>query len=59
MNKLNCWGGAIATGHPYGASGAALVTRLFYMKHQFRTIATMGIGGGIGNAALFERWYGN
>ena len=52
-------GGAIATGHPYGASGAALVTRLFYMKHQFRTIATMGIGGGIGNAALFERWYGN
>ena len=59
LNKLNCWGGAIATGHPYGASGAALVTRLFYMKHQFRTIATMGIGGGIGNAALFERWYGN
>ena len=59
LNKLNCWGGAIATGHPYGASGAALVTRLFYMKHQFRTVATMGIGGGIGNAALFERWYGN
>lgn len=54
--KLNIYGGAIATGHPYGASGAALVTRLFYMEHKHRTIATMGIGGGIGNATLFERW---
>lgn len=54
--KLNQWGGALASGHPYGASGAALVTRLFYMKDNFRTIATMGIGGGLGNAALFERW---
>ncbi|UXS60298.1 thiolase family protein [Staphylococcus ureilyticus] len=54
--KLNIYGGAIATGHPYGASGAALVTRLFYMEHKHRTIATMGIGGGMGNATLFERW---
>ena len=54
--KLNIYGGAIATGHPYGASGAALVTRLFYMEHKYRTIATMGIGGGMGNATLFERW---
>lgn len=56
LKKLNVWGGAIATGHPYGASGAALVTRLFYMKDKRRTIATMGIGGGMGNAILFERW---
>ncbi|MCY1037243.1 acetyl-CoA C-acyltransferase [Staphylococcus nepalensis] len=54
--KLNIYGGAIATGHPYGASGAALVARLFYMQHKYRTIATMGIGGGMGNATLFERW---
>ncbi|MGJ5714746.1 thiolase family protein [Staphylococcus equorum] len=54
--KLNVYGGAIATGHPYGASGAALVTRLFYMDEYQRTIATMGIGGGMGNALLFERW---
>lgn len=54
--KLNIYGGAIANGHPYGASGAALVARLFYMQHKYRTIATMGIGGGMGNATLFERW---
>ena len=56
LNKLNIYGGAIASGHPYGASGAALVTRLFYMKDYYRTIATMGIGGGMGNGAIFERW---
>ncbi|PTJ80571.1 thiolase family protein [Staphylococcus kloosii] len=54
--QLNQWGGAIASGHPYGASGAALVTRLFYMKDIIKSIATMGIGGGIGNAILFHRW---
>ena len=54
--QLNRYGGAIAMGHPYSASGAILVTRLFYMKDAMRTIATMGIGGGMGNAALFERW---
>ena len=41
---------------PYGASGAALVTRLFHMNVQNKSIATMGIGGGLGNAVLFERW---
>ncbi|MBF7019463.1 thiolase family protein [Staphylococcus sp. 18_1_E_LY] len=54
--QLNQWGGAIASGHPYGASGAALVTRLFYMKKADKSIATMGIGGGMGNAILFHRW---
>lgn len=58
-DKLNIYGGALAMGHPYGASGAALVTRLFYMNNKQRTIATMGIGGGMGNAVLFERWRGN
>lgn len=55
-DKLNRWGGAIASGHPYGASGAALVTRLFHMNDSHKSIATMGIGGGLGNAVLFERW---
>ncbi|UXR78604.1 MULTISPECIES: thiolase family protein [unclassified Staphylococcus] len=55
-SQLNQYGGAIAIGHPYSASGAILVTRLFHMKDYYRTIATMGIGGGMGNAALFERW---
>lgn len=54
--QLNIYGGALASGHPYGASGAALVTRLFYMTDKQRTIATMGVGGGLGNAILFERW---
>lgn len=54
--QLNRYGGAIAIGHPYSASGAILVTRLFYMTDCSLTIATMGIGGGMGNAALFERW---
>lgn len=54
--QLNRYGGAIAMGHPYGASGAALVTRLFYMTATHKSIATMGIGGGMGNAILFERW---
>src|SRR5699024_1524844 len=54
--KLNIYGVAIATGHTYGASVAALVTLLFYMEHKHRIIATMGIGGGMGNATLFERW---
>ena len=54
--QLNKYGGAIAIGHPYGASGAALVTRLFYMTAARKSIATMGIGGGMGNAILFERW---
>ncbi|HJE01230.1 acetyl-CoA C-acyltransferase [Staphylococcus auricularis] len=54
--QLNRWGGALATGHPYGASGAAIVTRLFYMDESEYSIATMGIGGGMGDAVLFKRW---
>ncbi|EJQ97659.1 acetyl-CoA C-acyltransferase [Bacillus cereus] len=56
--KLNVNGGAIALGHPYGASGAMLVTRLFYQakrEHMKYGIATLGIGGGIGLALLFEK----
>jgi acetyl-CoA C-acetyltransferase len=59
LDKVNGGGGAIAFGHPYGASGAILVTRLAReMKkrpHAQFGIATLGIGGGIGIAALFRK----
>lgn len=52
-------GGAIAYGHPWGASGAALVVRLFSaMVRQDGPelgLATCGIGGGLGLALLVER----
>ncbi|MFC0236687.1 acetyl-CoA C-acyltransferase [Fictibacillus phosphorivorans] len=56
-DKLNKGGGAIAFGHPYGASGAVLVTSLLReMTSGDRFgIATLGIGGGLGIATLFER----
>lgn len=56
LDKVNQWGGAIATGHPYSASGAALVARLLNLPNWQYGIATMGIGGGMGNAVLFEKW---
>ncbi|MED3662018.1 acetyl-CoA C-acyltransferase [Ureibacillus sp. FSL K6-8385] len=56
--KLNVRGGALAIGHPYGASGAVLVTRLFYevqRRPQARyVLAAIGSGGGVGVAVLFE-----
>ncbi|MFC0273659.1 thiolase family protein [Metabacillus herbersteinensis] len=57
--KLNVGGGAIAYGHPYGASGAILVTRLckeMQNRNSKTGLATLGIGGGIGLATLFERY---
>jgi acetyl-CoA C-acetyltransferase len=55
----NVGGGAIALGHPYGASGAVLMVRLFteLLRHDkgARGLATLGIGGGMGLAALVER----
>ena len=56
LDKVNQWGGAIATGHPYSASGATLVARLLNLPNWQYGIATMGIGGGMGNAVLFEKW---
>lgn len=56
--RVNRDGGAIALGHPYGASGAILVVRLF---SQMLTAATdseglvmMGVGGGMGVVAHFR-----
>lgn len=56
--KLNVSGGALTTGHPYGASGAILVTRLFYevqrRKGMKYVLASIGSAGGVGIAILFE-----
>lgn len=55
LERLNQRGGALATGHPYGASGAILVTRLLHQLLPGQTgLATIGIGGGMGLSALFE-----
>jgi acetyl-CoA C-acetyltransferase len=56
--KVNVNGGAIAIGHPIGASGArVLTTLLFEMKRadKKRGIATLCIGGGMGIAMCVER----
>lgn len=58
MTKVNVNGGAIALGHPIGASGARiLVTLLYALKHRSarRGLATLCIGGGMGIAMLVER----
>src|SRR5436305_3607130 len=56
--KLNPVGGAIALGHPIGASGAVLAVKLLHelARRQARFgLATLCIGGGMGIAAIFER----
>lgn len=56
--KVNPHGGAIALGHPVGASGARiLVTLLYEMQRQKQHlgVATLCVGGGMGVAALVER----
>jgi acetyl-CoA C-acetyltransferase len=56
--RVNRDGGAIALGHPYGASGAILVVRLFSQmlaaSSPAEGLAMMGIGGGMGIAAHFS-----
>ena len=55
--KLNPLGGAIALGHPLGASGAVLTTRMIHhmRRHGIRYgLQTMCEGGGTANATLFE-----
>ena len=55
--KLNIDGGAIALGHPVGASGARIVLHLLHVlrrEHKRRGIASICIGGGQGGAVLVE-----
>ncbi|MGA2778673.1 MAG: acetyl-CoA C-acyltransferase family protein [Steroidobacteraceae bacterium] len=56
--KTNPNGGAIALGHPIGASGAVLATKAVYELQRIGgryALVTMCIGGGQGIAAIFER----
>jgi len=58
QNKVNVNGGAIALGHPIGASGARiLVTLIHEMKRQNKNkgCATLCIGGGMGIALCIEK----
>jgi len=57
MDKVNVNGGAIALGHPVGASGARIIVTLIHeMKRQKAKhgLATLCIGGGMGVATVFE-----
>ena len=61
-HTVNTLGGALAYGHPYGASGAILVTRLFTRLIRNDTGSAMRRGavmiaaaGGVGTAAIFNR----
>ncbi|WP_294320109.1 acetyl-CoA C-acetyltransferase [uncultured Sphingomonas sp.] len=57
-DKVNVNGGAIAIGHPIGASGARVLTTLLYeMKRRDakKGLATLCIGGGMGIAMCVER----
>jgi acetyl-CoA C-acetyltransferase len=57
MKKVNPYGGAIALGHPIGASGARILTTLIYaLKQEGGTygLATMCVGGGQGIATIVK-----
>ena len=58
MTKVNVNGGAIALGHPIGASGARILVSLLHEmeKREAKSgLATLCIGGGMGIAAVVER----
>jgi acetyl-CoA C-acetyltransferase len=58
VNKVNVNGGAIALGHPIGASGARILVSLLYemqRREAKRGLATLCIGGGMGIALAVER----
>jgi acetyl-CoA C-acetyltransferase len=59
MDKVNVNGGAIALGHPVGASGARIIVTLIHemMKREDakKGLATLCIGGGMGVATIWEK----
>jgi acetyl-CoA C-acetyltransferase len=57
-NRVNVNGGAVALGHPIGASGARILTTLLYALENRglrRGIAALCLGGGNGVAMAVER----
>lgn len=58
LSKVNVNGGAIALGHPIGASGARILTTLLHemiKRDAGKGLATLCIGGGQGSAIVVER----
>jgi acetyl-CoA acyltransferase len=58
MDKVNPYGGAMALGHPMGATGIFLTCKaLDYLRDNDKKygLVTMCIGGGMGGAGIFER----
>ena len=59
MSKVNVNGGAIALGHPVGASGARIIVSLLHEMQKRpeakKGLATLCIGGGQGVATVFEK----
>jgi len=58
MSRVNVNGGAIALGHPIGATGARIAVTLLHemqKRDAKRGVATLCVSGGMGIAALFER----
>ena len=58
IEKVNVNGGAIALGHPIGASGARIVVTLIHemiKQNSKKSLATLCIGGGMGIAMCIER----
>ena len=59
VSKLNLWGGSLAIGHPFGATGARLVTtasnRLIAEGQKYALIAACA-DGGLAHACILERY---
>jgi len=58
MSKVNVNGGAIALGHPVGASGARIIVTLLHEMQKTdakKGLATLCIGGGMGVATIYEK----
>src|SRR6516225_5059514 len=58
MKRVNANGGAIALGHPLGATGCGLVTKALHeleRRNSPRALVTMCCGGGLGTGTLLER----
>jgi acetyl-CoA C-acetyltransferase len=53
--RINIGGGALARGHPIGASGAILAVRLFHDLTTGTGLAAIASAGGIGTALLVAR----
>jgi len=56
--RINVHGGAVALGHPIGASGARILATLIYALHDRRArygAASLCVGGGMGTAMIVER----